>query len=166
MKRLCLMRHAPAGAGDHAERSTDDDPSLTPNGMTKARAAAWGLAELEIEAPVLPTSPFLRAVQKAEIVSQVLGIPSDQIRRTDILKPGTSPSQLVEEILPLEAEAVVCAGHSPQLDDAISHIPDCQSRITRLKKAAVACLELSSGSPPRGFLLWLYPPRMLRRLGR
>jgi len=160
------MRHATAGVSDRPERSADEDPPLTPDGMTKARAAARGLAELQIETSVFLTSPCLRAVRTAEIVAQVLGITGDQIRRTDALKPESSPSQLVEEIFVLEAEAVLCVGHSPQLDDVISHILGCRSRITALKKAAVACLELEPISPPRGLLVWLYPQRVLRRIGR
>ena len=166
MRRLYLMRHATAGASDPPERSADEDPPLTPDGITKARAAARGLAEHQIEASLFLTSPLLRAVRTAEIVALEFSVPIDQIRRTDALKPESSPSQLVEEIFVLEAEAVLCVGHSPQLDDVISHILGCRSRITALKKAAVACLELDSISPPRGLLLWLYPQKVLRRLGK
>ena len=39
MKRLYLMRHATAGTSNPADRVADDDPGLTPVGMTRARAA-------------------------------------------------------------------------------------------------------------------------------
>ena len=160
------MRHATAGANDRPERSADEDPPLTPDGMTKARAAARGLAVLEIEASAFLTSPLLRAAQTAEIVSQVLVIPGDQIRRTDALKPESPPGQLMEELMRLDDEEVLCVGHSPQLDDVISHLLGCRVRVTALKKTAVACLELDSSSPPRGVLLWLYPQKVLRHLGK
>ena len=78
------------------------------------------------------------------------------------------PERSADEDPPLtpEAEGIRCVGQGPQLDDLISHLLDCRFRITALKKAAVACLERHSISPPRGLLLWLYPPKVLRRSGK
>jgi len=166
MRRLSLMRHASAGTSDRAERSGEEDPPLTADGITKVRAAARGLAELQIGVSQILTSPLSRAVQTAESVSQVLAVPGDQIRRTESLTPGAVPSRLLEEIHALEAAGILCVGHSPQSDDVISHVLDCRSRMTAMKKAAVACMELDSVSPPGGLLLWLHPQKALRRLGK
>ena len=96
----------------------------------------------------------------------MLAVPGDQIRRTESLTPGAVPSRLLEEIHALEAAGILSVGHSPQLDDVISHVLDCRSRMTAMKKAAVAGMELDSISPPGGLLLWLYPQKALRRLGK
>ena len=164
--RLYLMRHATSSAGEEGNRTAGGDTGLTPNGMTKARAAAHGLAELRVELTYLLTSPLARAVQTGEIAAHVLGLPSSQVRRTETLQPGSKPALLVDEIARLEAEELLCVGHSPHLDDVIANLLGCPSRITALKKAAVACLQLEPVSPPRGLLLWLYPQKTLRRLGR
>jgi phosphohistidine phosphatase len=164
--RLYLMRHATAGAGDAATRMADEDPPLTPNGMSKARAAAHGLAELRVEVGYLLTSPLARAVQTGEIAAHVLGIPGSQIRSTQALQPGSEPALLLDEMARLEAEEVLCVGHSPHLDDVISRVLGAPARITALKKAGIACLQLESVAPTRALLLWLYPQRVLRRLGR
>jgi phosphohistidine phosphatase len=166
MKRLYLMRHASAEIGDVTDKLANKDPGLTADGMTKARAAARGLEEFRIESDLLITSPLLRANQTAEIVAEVLRIPGGFVKRLDALKPEGTAIQLLEEIARLEGEAVFCVGHSPQLDDLISHILGCKSRITALKRTAVACLEIDSLTPPKGLLLWLFPPKALRRLGK
>jgi hypothetical protein len=51
------------------------------------------------------------------------------------------------------------------LDDVIAAVLRCPGRVTALKKAAVACLQLEAGSSPPGVLLWLYSRKALRRLG-
>ena len=164
--RIYLMRHATSGSEEELSRSADEDPPLSPNGMTKARAVARGLAELRIELHCVLSSPLARAAQTAEIVSHALGVPAGQVRSTDALRPGTKPSVLIEEMARLGGEEVLCVGHSPHLDDVMASLLGCSSRITVLKKAAVACVQCEALSPPRGVLLWLYPQRVLRRLGR
>jgi phosphohistidine phosphatase len=164
--RLYLMRHATAGSGDAMTRPADEDLPLTPNGMSKARAAAHGLAELRVEVGYLLTSPLSRAVQTAEIAAHVLGIPGSQIRSTKALQPGSDPALLLDEIGRLEAEKVLCIGHSPHLDDVISKLLGATGRITALKKAGIACLQLESVAPARALLLWLFPQKVLRHLGR
>jgi phosphohistidine phosphatase len=162
--RLYLMRHATAGS--LSDGSGDTDPPLTTDGVAKARGAARGLVKLGVDPAILLTSPLLRAVQTAQIVSQELGIPVDRIRRTDTLKPGSAPGLLVEELSRVEGETALCVGHAPLLDDVIAHLLGTDSRLTALKKASVACLELAAGGSPQGLLLWLFPQKILRRLGR
>jgi phosphohistidine phosphatase SixA len=105
-------------------------------------------------------------LQTAEIVSEELGLPPDQIRHAAALRPGSSVKQLLEELSGIEAAEVLCVGHSPDLDNFISQVLGCPSRITALRKASVACLQIDSLSPAQGILLWLHPQKVLRRLGK
>ena len=57
-------------------------------------------------------------------------------------------------------------GHAPQLDDVIAAALGAKQHITSLKKAGVALLELKRLSPPNGQLVWLAPPKLLRRAGK
>lgn len=163
---LYLMRHAAAASGESEGQPTDEDPGLTPQGMVKARVSARGLVRLRIHPTVLLTSPLSRALQTAEIVSEELGVPTDQIRSSDALQPTSPATQILEELSGIEAEEVLCIGHAPHLDDVISLLLGCPSRITALKKASVACLQVDSLAPARGVLLWLHPQKVLRRLGK
>jgi phosphohistidine phosphatase len=163
---LYLMRHAAAGGGESEDLPADDDRGLTPQGMVKARAAARGLVRLDVHPTALLTSPLLRAFQTAEIASEELGFQPDQIRHTEALRPASPVKQLLEELSGIAAEEVLCVGHSPDLDNVIAQVLSCTSRVTALKKASVACLQIDSLSPARGVLLWLHPQKVLRRLGK
>jgi phosphohistidine phosphatase len=164
--RIYLMRHAAAACADEETSVKGGGPGLSPQGLVRARAAARGLATLRIGSMALLTSPLVRAAETAEIAAQELGMPGDQIRRTETLHPASSAAQLLSELSQVEAEEALCIGHSPLLDDMISLLLGSASRITALKKTAVACIEIKSFSPPRGVLLWLHPQKVLRKLGK
>lgn len=163
--RLYLMRHGIAINRDDPSCPPEADRPLTPKGIERTRAAARGLAELGVHARIMLTSPFLRSVQTAEIVCEVLGYPVKRLRRTDGLKPEAKPAQLLAEVARLKADSVMCFGHAPNLDLVIAQALGSGSVITALKKAGVACLEFESYDAPRGLLLWLHTPKSLRLLG-
>ena len=162
---LYLMRHGIAINRDDQSCPPEADRHLTPKGIERTRAAALGLARLGARAQVMLTSPFLRSVQTAEIVCEVLGYPVKKIRRTDALKPEARPAQLLAEVARLKADSVMCFGHAPHLDLVIAQAVGSGSVITALKKAGVACLEFESYDAPRGSLLWLHTSKSLRLLG-
>jgi phosphohistidine phosphatase len=112
------------------------------------------------------SSPLLRALQTAEIISEELRLPPDQVRRSEALRPGSPVKLFLEELSGIGTGEVLCVGHSPDLDDFVSRLLRCPSRITALKKASVACLQIDSLSPTQGVLLWLHPQKVLRRLGK
>jgi phosphohistidine phosphatase len=139
---------------------------LTPRGMEKTRAAALGLRELGVKPDAVASSPWLRATQTAEILCEVIGYPTRKIIQFDSLK-GTSPaSDLFRDLAKLRAKEVVCVGHEPHLHQVIGLVLHSKAPVTELKKAGVACLELSRISPPQGQLVALYPAKTLRLLGK
>jgi phosphohistidine phosphatase len=166
MMRLYLVRHGVAVDRDDPRCPPDTERPLTPKGMKKTRAAALGLFALDVKPDVVLTSPWLRAVQTAEIFCEVIGFSSSKIVRTDALKGTSTPAELLRELAKLKAKEVVCFGHEPHLHLVIGHVLHTGARITELKKAGVACLELERISPPRGQLLALYPAKTLRLLAK
>jgi phosphohistidine phosphatase len=164
--RLYLVRHGIAINRDDPSSPAEVDRHLTPRGIERTRAAARGLAKLGVRAEIMFTSPFLRAVQTAEIFCEALGYPVKKIRRTDALKPDARPVQLLAEVARLKSDSVMCFGHAPNLDLVIAQALGCGSMITALKKAGVACLEFESYDSPRGLLLWLHTAKSLRLLGK
>jgi phosphohistidine phosphatase len=163
--RLYLMRHGIAINRDDPACPPEPDRHLTPKGIERTRGAARGLAELGVQPQMMLTSPFLRSLQTAEIVCEVLGYPVKKIRRTDALKAEARPTQLLAEVARLKADSVMCFGHAPNLDLVIAQALGSGSVITALKKAGVACLEFESYDAPRGLLLWLQTAKSLRLLG-
>ena len=111
------------------------------------------------------SSPYLRALQTAEIACVALDIPVSRIKKTETRLSCASPLLLLEELSKSKAEEVICFGHAPHMDEFIALAIHAPKACTQLKKAGVACLELHSVSPIDGELLWLMPSRALRITG-
>jgi phosphohistidine phosphatase SixA len=134
--------------------------------MKRSHAAALGLRALGVKPNAVLTSPWLRAVQTAEIFCETIRYPSKKIVRTDALKGTSAPAELLRELQTLKAKVVLCFGHEPHLHLVIGHVLHTNAKITELKKAGLALLELERVSPPQGRLLALYPASALRLLAK
>jgi phosphohistidine phosphatase len=166
MMLLYLVRHGIAVDREDPNCPPDTERPLTPRGMKKSHAAALGLLAMKVKPDAVLTSPWLRAMQTAEIFCEVIGFSSKKINRTDALKGTSTPAELLRELSKMKVKEVMCFGHEPHLHLVIGQILHTSARITELKKAGVACLELERISPPQGQLLALYPPSTLRLLGK
>jgi phosphohistidine phosphatase len=161
---LCLMRHGIAI--DHADPACPPDPErpLTQKGMERTRAAARGLRTLGIQPNLVLSSPYLRAMQTAEIACIVLEISVNNIRQTEALLPGASPRMLFEELSKSKADEAICFGHAPNLDEVIASAVHASKGFTELRKAGAAYLEMDPLQPVDGRMIWLMTSRALRIL--
>ena len=166
MMHLYLIRHGIAVDREDPNCPPDTERPLTPKGMKRSHAAALGLRALDVKPSAVLTSPWLRAVQTAEIFCETIGYPSKKIIRTDALKGTSAPSDLMRELQSLKARVVLCFGHEPHLHLVIGHVLHTSAKITELKKAGLALLELERATPPQGRLLALYPASTLRLLAK
>lgn len=163
---LYLIRHGIAIDRDDPKCPPDTERPLTPEGIKKSKAVALGLAAIGVHPDAVLTSPWLRASQTADIFCEVMGFSSKKITHVDALKGTSPPSDLFRELAKLRAKDVFCFGHEPHLHLVIGQVLHTGTRITELKKAGVAFLNLDHVSPPHGQLLALYPPKTLRLLGK
>ena len=166
MMHLYLVRHGIAVDREDPNCPPDTERPLTPKGIKKTRAAAMGLFALGVTPDAVLSSPWLRAVQTAEIFCEAMGFSSGKIVRTDALKGTSLPAELLRQLEKLKAREVVCFGHEPQLHLVICEVLHTKVGIEDLKKAGAACLKLERFSPPKGQLLALYPAKTLRLLGK
>jgi phosphohistidine phosphatase len=166
MMRLYLIRHGIAIDREAPNCPPDTERPLTPKGMKRSHAAALGLRALDVKPNAVLSSPWLRALQTAEIFCETIGYPSKKIIRTDALKGTSSPGDLMRELQSMKAKVVLCFGHEPHLHLVIAHVLRTSAKITELKKAGLAVLELEHASPPQGELIALYPASTLRLLGK
>jgi phosphohistidine phosphatase len=166
MMLIYLVRHGIAMDREDPKCPPDTERPLTPKGMKRSHAAALGLLALKVKPDAVLTSPWLRAVQTAEIFCEVMGYSSKRIIHSDALKGTATPAELLRDLAKMKAKVVLCFGHEPHLHLVIGQVLHTGARITELKKAGVACLELERISPPQGQLLALYPPSTLRLLGK
>jgi phosphohistidine phosphatase len=165
--QLYIVRHGIAIDREDAKCPADPERYLTEQGIEKTKQVAKGVAALGVTADLLLTSPYVRASQTAEIFARALDYAKPKIRRTDLLLPGAESSLLFRELAKdKQSSSVFLFGHAPQLDDVIATALGLKNHITSLKKAGVAFLELKRISPPSGQLIWLAPPKLLKRSGK
>jgi phosphohistidine phosphatase len=164
--RLYLMRHGIAQDRDDPESPPDPDRQLTKKGVLRTRAAARGLCALGVEPGAILASPYLRALATAEAAAQMLGFNEDAIVQTEALLPDTSPALFFGELARLDAGEVLAVGHTPSIDELVAFaLGGGRAPFTALRKAGVAGIEIDDLRAPKGRLLWLLEPRVLRALG-
>jgi len=165
--QLYVVRHGIAIDREDPNCPPDPERHLTEEGVEKTATVARGIAALGATADLLLSSPYVRALQTAEIFAGIFKYSKQKIRRTDLLLPGADPTLFFRELAKdKQSSAVFCFGHAPQLDDLIATALGSKHHVTALKKAGVALVELRRVSPPSGQLVWVVTPKMLRRAGK
>lgn len=188
---LVLFRHGiaqeldtvAARPGEAAPR--DEDRALTERGQRRVLRAAKALKKIGIRPQVIAQSGLRRAAETALLLAERL-LPEERLDaenaaarpspphhearviESSALQPDAPPRELFE-LLPQwkAAECVIAVGHAPHLDRVVALALGAQGRIvTELGKAAAVALEVPTSGRPVGQLLWLLPPKLLRRLGR
>jgi phosphohistidine phosphatase len=164
---LYIVRHGIAVDREDPNCPADPERFLTDEGIEKTQQVAKGVAEVATIPDLLLTSPYLRAVQTAEIFAAHLEYPKQNIRKSDLLLPGEEPLQLFRELARnKDLSTVFVFGHAPHLDDVIATALGSKHHISSLKKAGVALVELKRLVPPSGELVWLATPKLLRKAGK
>ena len=162
---LYLVRHGIAVERSDPNCPEEADRFLTKEGIAKTREVAQGICSLGIAPSRFLSSPFVRALQTAQIFAEVFGLAKEKILQTEALLPGADPAATLAELQKLKkARSVFCFGHAPHLDELLARALDLPAPITALKKSGVACLEMASVSPPSGRLVWVCPPKILRAI--
>jgi len=164
---LYLVRHGIAIDREDPKCPAEAERYLTEEGIKKTREVARGVAAIVAKPAQLVSSPYVRALQTAEIFASAMKYPKQKIRKTNLLLPGSEVGAFFRELARIkDAESVFCFGHAPHMDELVSAVLGSKRDGTSLKKAGVACLELRRVAPPSGTLLWLATPKLLKRLGR
>jgi phosphohistidine phosphatase len=164
---IYVVRHGIAIDREDPKCPPDPERYLTEEGIEKTKRVAAAVAALGASPDLLLSSPYVRAMQTAEIFAGALDYSKQKIRRTDLLLPGAEPSLFFRELAKdKQTSTLFVFGHAPQLDDIIAAALSSKHHITSLKKAGVALIELKRVSPPNGQLVWLAPPKLLRRAGK
>jgi len=162
---LYLVRHGIAIDREDPKCPAEAERYLTEEGIKKTKEVARGVAAIAEEADLFLSSPYVRAMQTAELFASAFDFPKEKIRKSELLLPGADAGALFREIAKhKDAESVFCFGHAPHLDEVIAAVLGSKRDATSVKKAGVACLELRRVAPPTGILAWLATPKMLKNL--
>lgn len=164
--KLYLCRHAQAedtAAGGDAHRA------LTSEGRREFKRVARGLAELKVQIDRIVTSPYLRAMETAEILAEQFssghGKPME-IVSSAALACGGQPELVLTEMRATAhpPREIIAVGHEPDIGGWLGRLCFGQAGRCRFKKGAIACIELDDGLR-RGELLFLLQPGQMVRLG-
>lgn len=162
--RLFVMRHGLAMDRDDPSCPPDPERPLTAKGVIRTRRASRGLAILGAVPSLVLTSPYLRAVQTAEVAADELGLGAESMRETDALRPERGPGDIFAELADLPDDEVLLVGHAPSVDFIIARAVGATEPFTDLKKAGAACLDFSTGVEGLARLVWVAEPGLLRKL--
>ncbi len=155
--KLLLVRHAKAEDHDSARWPSDSQRPLTQAGIEQFRESAKQLGKV-VEPDALLTSPFVRAVQTAEILHTTAGWP--QPEPVDEIANGEF-SSLVDKHLHLGTRTLVIVGHEPTISAYISQLISIDhSANIRMQPGSAALLKIDSAQS--GELLWLAPTLLFR----
>jgi phosphohistidine phosphatase len=162
--QLYIVRHGIAIDREDPKSPAEAERYLTEEGVDKTKQVAKGVAALGIHADLVISSPYVRAMQTAEIFAGALAYPKSKIRSTDSLLPGAEPTAILRELArEKNVSSVFCFGHGPHVDGLLAAAVGAPRHITSMKKAGVALVELKRLSPPNGQLVWLVTPKLIRK---
>lgn len=162
---IYLVRHGLAAEQGPAYPDDGQRP-LTDEGMARLRIEGLGLRALEVKLDRVLTSPLVRAVQTAEILSATVGGGAPLVT-VDALQPGGRYEALTAALGRLgNARSIALVGHMPSIGALAARMIGTADALP-FKKGAVCCVEVDELPPMRaGQLRWFMPPKALRALGQ
>lgn len=163
MKSIYVVRHAIA-ADIGPSCPTDEVRPLTDEGVARWRLQVAGLRSLDAAIDIVLTSPLVRCRQTAAILSEGLGGPPVEV--LDALRPGGRLERVLAGIGDQRhAGSIALVGHEPSIGAIAASLLGASGTVP-FKRGAVCRVDVES-FPPRaaGALVWMLPPKVLRRLG-
>ena len=157
--QIYLLRHGIAE--DAADGQSDSERALIPEGRKKLRNVLRAAHVAGVAPALILTSPLKRAVQTAQLASEILEYKGDLLR-TKALEPGAHPRMVWEEIrVHKDQPAVLLAGHEPLFSSLTAFLLGCPDLQVEFKKGALACVSIDRfGAEPHGALNWMITPKL------
>jgi len=152
---LYLVRHADAEKTPPGKK--DEERRLSKEGKERILGAAeqWFYFIKKID--LICTSPFIRAVETAEIIARCLEYKSEIIKNK-VLAPGSSTRDLIELINALDGNDIMVVGHQPDLSEHVSNLISSNGALVDFKKAAIAKISFNGkANLSKGYLEYLIP---------
>ena len=165
---LLLIRHADAGdAHEWAKtRKPDSQRPLSDKGREQAKESAKALVKLVPKVDLFAVSPYIRALQTAELVFERY-VETRAREITDSLVPEAKPDAFVRWLRAQGPRSVVAVvGHDPHLSTLATWLTTGVEESRLEFKKGGACLISCERFPAKkeGILQWLMGPKQLRNL--
>ncbi|PIS10410.1 MAG: phosphohistidine phosphatase [Bdellovibrio sp. CG10_big_fil_rev_8_21_14_0_10_47_8] len=165
--KLILFRHGVAMERAEAisQKMEDSQRPLAEKGQVRTEKMGKFLIEREEKVDLLVSSPYLRALQTAEILARIYGVKT--IHRCPELVPAAPPQAFAQWLAAYAktARSVIAVGHEPQLPVFASWIlAGTTDSFVDIKKSGVLCLEVETFEkvgPRSGQMRCLLQPKFL-----
>ena len=161
---LYLIRHAIAE--EESPSGEDSQRELTDKGAKKMRLIAKGLRTLGVDFDLIVSSPYTRAVQTAEILSEVFK--KKKFVLSDHLMPAGDMDLLIAEINEkYSVNSLAIVGHEPYLSGLVSLLTAGGAPVEMTFKKGGVC-HLSTDDlhhTHKATLEWLLTPGVLVEIG-
>src|SRR5262245_40596437 len=114
---LILVRHADAIPRGEPGIERDEDRPLTDTGRQQSQALARALQTHQFRTDVIVSSPLVRAVETAEEIATVWGLPAENLLKCDHLAFGGRPRKLMKFLADVQATTITLVGHQPDIEE-------------------------------------------------
>jgi len=150
---LYLLRHGVAARNSPGQ--PDAGRALTLEGAATVRDILKRAAKMGMRPEAILSSPYLRAMQTAEIAALVFEC-QEPIVRSCALQPDSSPDELWAEVCVHEAAAVLVVSHEPLVSSALAWIQGVTTALPSFPPGGLACVDIERAyAVPRGKVRWL-----------
>jgi phosphohistidine phosphatase len=157
--RIYLLRH---GIAEEAgPRTPDSKRELTEAGRKKLAAVLKLARNAGVQPELVLSSPLVRAVQTGEIAREILKVEAP-LQQTESLVPEARPQEVWEELRALrKLEAVLLAGHEPQMSSLAAYLLGTPSLQVQMPKGALVAIDMENfRSEPQGVLHWMITAKL------
>ena len=166
--QILLVRHARSGDQDPDRWPDDRLRPLTNVGREIHAQTSRALARLEAVPDAILTSPWVRAVQTAELMVEEMELEREPVR-CEALAAEVNLAAIGEQVASLgNAQTVALVGHEPWLGQLASalltRVPDAMT--IDFPKSGIMGLEVADFAPGGGCLRFFLRPRHIRDLFR
>ncbi len=152
---LYFVRHADAEKTQPGKR--DQERKLTKDGRNSIEFAAVRWKYFIKHLDHICTSPYVRAVETAEITAEAFDY-KGEIIKDKVLSAGSNTKDLVELVNALEANDILIVGHQPDLSEHLSNLISSRGASIEFRKTALAKISFKAkASFSRGYLEYLIP---------
>ena len=160
---LLIIRHADAGERDPAKWPDDSQRPLSDKGRKTHRRVSRALARLELVPELVLTSPWTRAAETADILSEELKLDRPPVP-VAALADTPDLSRLADDMgRPASGAVVAMVGHSPWMEELGAILLGGSATSVRIDfpKSGVLGIDLAELAPAAGELRFLLRPKML-----
>jgi len=156
---LYLFRHGIAE--DAVAGRPDADRKLTDPGKKKVAEVVKAARRAGVEPSLIVSSPYVRAIETAQIAVDGFGYKGDIIR-TETLVPHGHPEKVWNELRDYREEAsILISGHEPLLSHLAAYLLASPALRIEMKKAALLRIDIGNvGAMPHGTLRWMITPKL------